>query len=146
MSRFSTLVAQVQDVYPTAGTTEWLIGAVHLSQNRNYNRIVCYVANGSIGQPKGAIGTRDDAWIWTRTVEAVFSIWASSQAQAESRLHALLVALDRVLGSSDDVIGSIREQWYLEGISGNGCPQAWHGPAGHGNVFRSLRASSFHVP
>ncbi len=121
MSRFSTIVAAVQAAYPTAGPTTWLVGAQHLGEHRNHTRIVAYTTAGPIVTPDKTASYREDTWLWSREVEAVFSIWAASYAQTENRLHALLVALVSVFGSADDGIGNIREQWYLEGVSGAGC-------------------------
>lgn len=123
MSRFSTIVAAVAAACPVPMQTTFLVGSQHLGKHQNWNRIVAFTRNGRTTQPAqnaGSVG-RGDEWVWTRTVDAVFEIWASSYDAAESRLHALLVALDAVFGSSDDVLGSMQEQWYLESSNTSGC-------------------------
>jgi len=127
VSRFADIVAAVQARYPTAGNTSWLVGARYLGLHQNFNRIVCYTTSGPIVTPNRTTSLvdrtagSDDTWLWSRKVEAVFSIWASTYAQAESRLHALCVSLVDVFGSADDNLGAMREQWHLEGVNGNGC-------------------------
>lgn len=127
MSRFSSIVESIQARYPTAGSTQWLVGARYLGLHQNFNRIICYTTSGPIVTPDRTASladhaaSADDTWLWSRKVEAVFSIWASTYAQAESRLHALCVAIVDVFGSADDNVGNMREQWHLEGVNGNGC-------------------------
>lgn len=113
MSRFSEIVERIREKYPTAGDTRWELGAEALGKHDNWNRIVAFTTDGTIKVPdQSATRDRTDTHVRTRIVDAVFAIHGSSYSQTESRLHALISAIDEAMGATSDVIGDMRERWY----------------------------------
>lgn len=121
MSRGSDLIAAIRAAYPTTGNTTWLHGRAHLDDNCNWNRIVTWFGRGSIGTAQQGAQARGDEWLWTRKPQVTFSIWATDESEAESRLHALLVAIEAVFGTTHDSIAELSEDWPNTAIMDGGC-------------------------
>lgn len=111
MSRFSDWVAEVEAAYPTTGTTTWLVGQEHESEHRNWNRIVAWVEGARVLPPGEGARAREGTVICRRVLVVHLCMWAATFDAAESRVHALHVALDAVSGESNMTIGGVREVW-----------------------------------
>lgn len=114
--RFSSMVDLIKAEYPTVGDTQWFLGSEHSGRNDNWDRIVAYQVGGPIGyvgqgQPKG------DTWHWVRRPVCVFEVWGATEAQTESRVHALLVALAVVFGTTTEAISELSETWPRVGVA-----------------------------
>lgn len=114
-SRLKTFVDQVQSEYADPATA-WLIGPEHVYGSQNWPRIVTFVNGGpitpsSIGaQGVEVTGGIDDVVAVRRPV-VTMALWAANYDDAENRLHALVIALFKVLGDSSEGIDRINTVW-----------------------------------
>jgi hypothetical protein len=116
-SRFATFIAAIETDYSGADDTMWFVGANHIHDHHNWNRIVAWLGDGPVVGPETAAqgittdeSGRDDI-VWTRKPRASIGIWAQNEEQAENRLHAILVSLDNILAQADITISSLSEVW-----------------------------------
>lgn len=133
MMRLSAFVNAIKAAY--AGPEDWFIGAKYrFAKEGACDRIVVYPRDGEIGPPRVAAGSwqlselspnapaqpdaRDDI-VMTRAVTCVFEVWAPNEDLAESRLCALLLAIDEIT----NVLPLMREEWPSESgaITLGGC-------------------------
>jgi hypothetical protein len=136
VTRLQHLADLVKAAYAGSPDTTWYVGPEHVHRHDSWNRIVIYTTDGSALPPDVAAqgwqldellsasepDARDDI-VFVRRVTVELGIWAQSYAQAENRLHAMLVALERVRGASDIALGNIRERWLrseAQDITGGG--------------------------
>ena len=114
-SRLQTFVDQVESEYADP-TTVWLIGPQYVFASENWPRIVTYVKGGRITPSEtGAKGVDvaggiDDV-VAVRRPTVVMALWGRNYDDAENRLHALVIALFKVLGDSSEGIDQINVAW-----------------------------------
>lgn len=123
MNRFDAFIDALEAAY-AGETTTWFKRAEDAFRHDNWDRIVAYPSDGTIVNPDVAAqgwdldtlptpaesGAVDDL-IWVRRVTINLGIWAGTYEQAENRLHALLVAIAEVIGTSNLQIDSLAERW-----------------------------------
>lgn len=114
MSRLSDIVDLVQARYPTAGSPVFEVGARFDSANRGWNRIVVWSESSTIEPPKTATHERGQTVVAVRQLRVVWSLWARDYEQAESRLHALILAIVGAIGDSDISVDFEGEAWQAE--------------------------------
>lgn len=124
--RFAHVINAIKAQYK--GSEPWLVGAEYRgSEEHALNRIVAYQLAGEVGPPsiataqarelaelephaiEGLPNATDDV-LFERRVTMVLEVWAPDSDTAENRIHALEVAIDRVMHSTA-FIDSINEDW-----------------------------------
>lgn len=127
MLRFAHLVAAVQAEY--AGPEPWYTSAEDAARLAGaLSRIVVYPLSATVGPPRIGPQGRDleelepgaehlpgavDDVVWERVLRVRFELWAPTTSLAESRVHALLLALDRAVSSTLE-IDQITETWHRQ--------------------------------
>jgi len=114
MSRLKDIVDLVQAQYPTTNAPTFELGARFDSANRGWNRIVVWTESSTIEPPSMATHERGQEAIAVRRVRVVWSLWARDYPQAESRLHALILAIANALGDSSISVDFEGEAWQGE--------------------------------
>lgn len=116
--RFGAFVDAVRARYPVLGTDDdpaWFCGAEHANDNDNWHRIVAWSTEGTIGPPRGmgAAVSKTGTAVASRALRATFQVWGPSRKVTENELHGLIEAIDYVSGSADNVVGGMRERWFV---------------------------------
>jgi hypothetical protein len=117
-SRFETLLAAIRAQYAgDADTGPFLVGAEHLHEHRNWQRVVCAIVGGPINAPTHGAQGRETAdggrvdCVFERRPTVQFALWGDTFEQAENRLHALLLAIENVTAQADVALSDLQEAW-----------------------------------
>jgi hypothetical protein len=127
--RVTELFSLIQAEYLAIDSTaKWFVGAEHIHAHDNWNRIVAVPLGGKIQLASLAAKGRDfgeaiDDVLFERRPTVEFWVWAGDFGSAESRLHALLIAVSNVVGTCNIDIANIAERWLraeLKDVTGGG--------------------------